>query len=313
MNWSKDALFSKAKLFIGRATVEDKDSSFYGIFSALALELLARAALANIHPSLLAEPEANQKSLLYALGYSDFSISPKSIMTRQVFSLCGSLIPNFNSDLQKLALSMMDRRNEELHSGGVAFQEYNQDQWIGSFYRVCQVLTESMGESLVSFLGKECAAEAEILISESDKRIKKEVLDKISARKKTYEDDLENNKEVIDKLVDRSRLEIEQKVHQGYHRVLCPCCGNDALIYGKESAVCHNEIYEDSVVVKNNVIPNTFRCNVCGLKLSSYAELQVAGLPLHYTNTYNYDPVDYFSIDLGEIAASGYLDEYSNE
>ena len=313
MNWSKDALFSKAKLFIERAMSEDKDSSFYGIFSALALELLARAALANIHPALLADPDTNQKNLLYALEYSDAVISPKSIMARQVFSLCGILIPNFNSDLQKLALSMMDRRNEELHSGGAAFQEYNQDQWIGSFYKACQVLTESIGESLVSFLGKECATEAEILISDSDTKIKKGVLDKVSARKRTFEDDFEKDRGRVDKLVDRFRLEIEQKVHQGYHKVSCPCCGNDALIYGKESAVSRNEVYEDSVIVKNNVIPNVFHCKVCGLKLSSYAELQAVGLPLHYTNTYYYDPVEFFSIDTGEIASSGYLEEYSNE
>ena len=202
MNWTKDALFSKAKLFIEKAAAEDKDSSYYGIFSALALELLARAALANIHPTLLADADANQKNVLYALDRLDSSASPKSIMTKQVIALCGSLIPDFNSDLQKLALSMTERRNEELHSGGAAFQEYNQDLWIGSFYKACQVLTASMGESLASFLGKRRAEEAETLISENDTRVKKEVLDKISARRKIYEEDIAANKEMLDKQQD---------------------------------------------------------------------------------------------------------------
>ena len=64
---------------------------------------------------------------------------------------------------------------------------------------------------------------------------------------------------------------------------------------------------------KKDVIPDSFQCPVCGLKLSSYAELRAAELPLHYTNTYTYDPVDYFSIDVDDIIASGYLEEYSNE
>ena len=199
MNWTKDALFSKAKLFIAKATKEDKDSPYYGIFSALALELLARAALANIHPTLLADADANQKNILYALNRMESSVKPKSIMTKQVIALCGSLIPGFNSDLQKLALSMTERRNEELHSGGAAFQEYNQDKWIGNFYKACKILTESMGETLGSFLGEQRADEVEILISESDERIKKEVLDKISARKKIYEEDIASNKDKLDK------------------------------------------------------------------------------------------------------------------
>lgn len=313
MNWTKDALFSKAKLFIEKASAEDKDSSYYGIFSALALELLARAALANIHPTLLADADSNQKNVLYALGRLDSSASPKSIMTKQVIALCGSLIPDFNSDLQKLALSMTERRNEELHSGGAAFQEYNQDLWIGSFYKACQVLTASMGESLVSFLGKERAAEAETLISESDTRIKKEVMDRISARRKIYEEDMAADKDKIDKLIIGSKFEVLSKTHQGHHQVVCPCCGNAATIFGKESSSSHEEVQEDVVIVRKDVIPNSFSCQVCGLKLSSYAELQAANLPLHYTNTYTYDPIEYFGIDVDEIVASGYLEEYSNE
>ena len=313
MNWTKDALFSKAKLFIEKAAAEDKDSSYYGIFSALALELLARAALANIHPTLLADADANQKNVLYALDRLDSSASPKSIMTKQVIALCGSLIPDFNSDLQKLSLSMTERRNEELHSGGAAFQEYNQDLWIGSFYKACQVLTASMGESLASFLGNGRAEEAETLISENDTRVKKEVLDKISARKKIYEEDIAANKEMLDKLIVRSKFDLNFQVHHGYHEVGCPCCGNAAIIYGKESPGSHNEIQDDVVIVKKDVIPNSFSCNVCGLKLSSYAELQAANLPLHYTNTYTYDPIEYFGIDVDEIVSSGYLEEYSNE
>lgn len=313
MNWTKDALFSKAKLFIEKAASEDKDSSYYGIFSALALELLARAALANVHPTLLADADASQKNVLYALGHLDSSSNPKSIMTKHVITICGNLIPDFNADLQKLALSMTERRNEELHSGGAAFLEYDQDQWIGSFYKACQVLTASMGESLVSFLGKKRAAEAETLIHESDVKIRKEVSDKISARKRIYEEVLAVDKKKIEDLLMRSEYEIRAKTHLGYHRVNCPCCGNSATIHGKESSDSHDEIKDDVVIVRKDVIPDSFSCDVCGLRLSSYAELQAANLPLHYTNTYTYDPIEYFSIDVNEIIASGYLEEYSNE
>lgn len=320
MNWSKDALLSKAKVFMEKAFGEDKDSPYYGIFSALGLELLARAAVASIHPALLAEPDASQKNIVYALGLNDAASSPKSIATNRVLALCSDLFPNFNSDLEKMAKSMMERRNEELHSGGAAFQDYNQDRWIGGFYKVCKVLAEEMGESLESLFGRERAEEAEVLIREGDATVKKNVMDLISARKKTYEDDRVNDKEAVEKRISDSNHSVNSLSHQGYHVVDCPCCGNKACIHGRESSNSREQIQEDEVIVKKNVIPDSFYCHVCGLRLSSYAELQAANLPLHYTNTYSYDPVDYFSIDVDEIIMNdtyrdyrSYREEYSNE
>ena len=170
-----------------------------------------------------------------------------------------------------------------------------------------------MGESLVSFLGKERAVEAETLIQASDTRIRKEVQDKINARKKIYEEDMASDNRKLEELLKRSEYDIRAKTHLGYHKVNCPCCGNGATIHGKESSDSHDVIKDDVVIVKRDVIPDSFSCDVCGLRLSSYAELQAANLPLHYTNTYTYDPIEYFSIDVNEIIASGYLEEYSNE
>lgn len=66
MNWTKDALFTKAKLYAEKAFQEEKDSPFYGVFMTFSLELLSRAAIANIHPVLLAEQDAKQDRLRLA-------------------------------------------------------------------------------------------------------------------------------------------------------------------------------------------------------------------------------------------------------
>ena len=309
MNWSKEALFSKSKLFMEKAFLEDKDSPFFGVFSALGLELLARAAIAHVHPVLLAEPDNAQKNVLYALELSECAGSPKSIATKQVVNLCGILIPGFNVDLRKVAVAMTEVRNEELHSGGAAFKDYNQDYWIGGFYKACQVLAASIGESLISLFGEARAREAISLISEEDANIKKAVQDRISARRKAYEIDVRCDKEKMDALIDHSNNEALVRKHQGYCIVKCPCCGNQSWIEGRESFNSHEEIHEDSVTVRKDVIPESFQCPVCGLKLSSYAELKAAELPLHYTNTYTYDPVEYFSIDVKEVLRSNLYDE----
>lgn len=312
MNWSKDALLSKAKLYFRKAFDEDRDSTYFGLYCALGLELLARASLANISPALLADTSSTE-NLLYALGLKDTSGKQKSIMTNKVIALCAELIPDFDKDIQHVATLMTERRNEELHTGGGGFAEYDVDKWLASFYKACLVLGKSVGESLITLFGRASAKEAEEIIEQDTEKVKKTVLDKISARKKTYEEDLETRPQEIQELIERSKLLLAQKTHEGYHKVECPCCKNVALIYGKESIASHESIVDDEVEVKRDVTANSFQCEVCKLRLTSYAELKIAGLPLHYTNTYYYDPTEYFDFDMEEQRVVDYLEEYSNE
>lgn len=313
MNWSKDALFSKAKLYFEKAEDEERDSTFFGMYYAFGLELLARAALADISPTLLAEPNQTQSNLLYALGLKDVSCKPKSIMTNRVIALCSELIEDFDTDLEKIATLMTERRNEELHTGSGGFAEYNIDNWIAGFYKVCQVLTASMGESLDTLFGRETAKEATEIILQDTEKVKKEVLDKISARKKTYDEDLKNSPDEVAATIARAKRIVEEKTHNGYHHVDCPCCGNVALIYGKERMSSHDVIDNDEVVVRKDVTASFFQCDVCKLRLSSYAELKSANLPLHYTNTYHYDPTEYFDIDIDSMLEADYFEGYSND
>lgn len=312
MNWSEDALLSKAKIYFEKANTEDKDSMFFGMYSALGMELLARAAVAHISPALLADP-SNYTNLLYALNLKDDDCNPKSIMTNKVIALCGVLVPEFNTDLQKVATLMTERRNEELHTGGGGFAEYNVDDWLADYYKVCQVLGSFLGETLETLFGKDVAKEAEEIIAEVAEKVMKAVRDKISARKKTYEEDKVNNPEEIEKLIISAKANMFAKTHAGFHKVACPCCGNDAVIFGKESDNSHETIEGDEVRVVKEVNANTFQCGVCKLHLSSYAELKAAGLPLHYTNTYYYDPTEFFGIDVDSMVAEGFIEEYSNE
>ena len=312
MNWSKDALLAKAKVFFGKACGEDMDSTYFGMYNALGLELLSRAALAKFSPALLADPSSTE-NLLYALGLKDVGGKQKSIMMNRVIALCAELIPDFNKDLQQVVTLMTERRNEELHTGGGGFAEYDVDKWLAGFYKACQVLGASMGETLETMFGREVATEAKKIMEQDSENIKKEVLDKISRRKKTYLEDMEMRPDEMNELLTFSKTTVMRKTHEGYHKVECPCCGNDAIVYGKESITSHDAIEDDVVVVKKDVMASSFQCEVCKLRLTSYAELKVAGLPLHYTNTYYYDPTEYFDIDIDALREAEYMEEYSNE
>ena len=146
MSWEKDTLVAKAKLFFGYAFECQREDTRFGLFSAMGLELLARAALAKISPTLLAEPDADHKHLLHALGIGESRVNKKSIATSRAISLCQQLIPEFTSDDFKSAQALINRRNDELHTGASAFSEYTTQKWISGFYRCCKILSGSLGE-----------------------------------------------------------------------------------------------------------------------------------------------------------------------
>src|ERR1700678_1100528 len=57
MDWSSESLYNKSKLFAERAHNEPVDSALFGFWMSLAVEMLGRAALAYVHPALLADPK----------------------------------------------------------------------------------------------------------------------------------------------------------------------------------------------------------------------------------------------------------------
>lgn len=312
MNWSKESLLAKAKVYFGKAFEEDRDSIYFGLYCTLGLELLARAAISRFSPALLAD-SSSIENMLYALGLKDAGGKQKSIVMSKVIVFCAELIPDFNKDLQQVMTLLTERRNEELHTGGGGFAEYNVDKWQAGFYKACRVLGSSLGETLETLFGREVSKEAQSIIEQDSEDIKKTVLDRINARKKTYKDDLATQPEVMRERILYSKNSVMLKTRDGYHKVVCPCCGNDAVVYGRESMSSHEMIEDDSVVVKKDVTASSFQCEACNLRLTSYAELKVAGLPLHYTNTYYYDPTEYFDIDIDALKEADYMEEYSNE
>src|SRR6266853_3462099 len=230
MSWDRDPLWAKARLYLEHAFEASSDDPRFGLWSSLGLEFLGRAALASISPTLLAEPDREHQFLLHALNRGSEKVPRRSIRAHQVFALCQTLFKEFTEDDLKAALALVSRRNDELHSGNSAFDEYPSRQWVVPFYRVCRSLTSAMGESLETLLGQEAAEAATKMLDESQKEVKHQVQRAIADSRKKVAQMSEPERKTAMEYAEKQAAILAYKRH---HRVNCPACGSVATIQGE--------------------------------------------------------------------------------
>ena len=308
MSWDRDSLWAKACVYIERAFEESKEDPLFGLWAALGLELLARSAVAHVSPTLLAEADRDHRYLLHALGRGSERVHKKSLSSVQVLQLCSTLFGEFSDEEKKTCTAIINRRNEELHSGTSAFEEYPSSKWLAGFYRACKALCDCQGKAFEDLFGKEEAENAEQLLEEKRTEVKGSVESKIAAHRKVFEEKNEEAREEAAKVAEKTAMELSW---QGHHKATCPACGSLASISGVaygQDRVSHEE---GDVVVRQPVSPRGFQCSACGLNLSGYAELEIAGMGGRYTRTSTYSPEEYFGLVDPNDFDPGF--EYDNE
>ena len=92
------------RLYAEQAMKSDPNSTMLPLLSSFALELLGKAALAKIHPALIADPRGEGEAILYAFGVD--TNDPKTIMANTVFKRVGKLVPGFTIEDQSSCLAL---------------------------------------------------------------------------------------------------------------------------------------------------------------------------------------------------------------
>lgn len=309
MSWERDPLYAKAKLFFENAFEVSRDSPVFGLWCSLGLELLARAALASVSPTLLAQSDKGHKNLLWALNLDVECTFPKSIKATLVFELCNKLFSDFAEEDFKVGIALINLRNEELHTGAAAFDEYQPSEWLAGFYHACHSLSTAMGESLESIFGEDEANIAIEILKENENNIKNKVLSSIKSHVDVFKDKPKKEQEKAKGKAEKRGMLLATQQH---HRVRCPACKCVATVQGRlfgKEQISHGD---NEIVVRQSVIPTSFSCSACGLTLTSYAELKVANLSDHYTRRTTYTPEEYYGlIDPDDLES--YMEEYSRE
>jgi len=287
--WSVDSLFAKARLYVGRMESHMADDWQYGFWSALALELLIRAALANISPILLAEPK-NWRNVTYALGLEPTAkkFSPSSITTTEALARLNELVPDFSEEIAGFCTKHVGRRNSEVHTGELAFDSIGTSQWLPRFFSACQVLLRSMGRELSDLYSDSAAAEA--LISSLEDEAAKAVQQDIKAHSQVW-----SNKDAKDR--EAATLQAESwAIRQAGHRVNCPACQSRALLQGSASGPVSTEVTLDVVVQRQTMLPSSFECIACGLRILGLSKLSACGLGDAFSARSTYSAAEFFGL-----------------
>lgn len=289
--WSSESLFAKSLTYLQQMEASIADDWQFGLWSSLSLELLARAALSNISPVLLADSK-NWRNINFALGNAPTAkmFNPISISTKEVLARLTELLPEFTEEMAGFCSKHTDDRNAELHSGEVVFGQNGTSRWLPRFYQSCDILLKSMGKALEDFVSD--ANNAKSLIKSLTDDASKSVKQDISAYSKVWSNKSDDEKQglVLQATAWATR--------QSGHRVECPSCNSVALIHGSPVGAVSTEIHDgdDEVVQRQSMLPSSFECIACGLKISGYSKLSACGLGDTFSAKTIYTPAEYFGL-----------------
>lgn len=294
--WSKEALFLKAQRY-AQAMVEAESNSDwkYALWSTFTLEMLIRCSISNISPTLIADGKS-WYNILYAVGKTpnQKKYIPRSLDIATLLDKAEGLFEGFTLEMQNFCISHIQKRNSELHSGDLPFDNLGSSKWVPMFFLVCKVLLEEMGESLGSFFGKPIEKEVNGYIDAFKEENIKYTNNLINAHKTIWSNKSDDEKKTLS---EQAKLIVTRNLG---HRVICPSCSSSALIRGEPVGSSFTQTSEDGIIEKQKMRPSVFECSACGLKIVGYSKLVVCDLGDCYTSTNTYDAKEYFGIDIEE-------------
>lgn len=292
-SWSTDALFSKALLYVEEMERYTAEDWRFGFWASLSLELIARAALSHFSPTLLANGK-NWRNVYHALGNlpTALGFTPTSVTTAEVMSILKEIVPDFTKELFDSCIKHSVRRNVELHTGEEAFAGLGTSSWLPHYYASCKVLLESMGKKLDDLFDNSKAAE-DIAASLRDTAATE------------VQQDIEKHRNIWDrKGTEEKQTLLAQATswasrHAG-HRTTCPACKSPSLIRGSSHGDVATQIGEDIVIQKQTMLPSSFQCVACGLRILGLSKLTACGLGDAFTATTRTSVAEFFGLHTDE-------------
>ncbi len=288
----RDALYAKSQVYIRRGfrAQADNDTEEYQLWASLALELLGKAALAKVHPVLVADPDHFQ-SLFAACGRQ---ISPnlKTITASTLFKRLTHIDKTFDSRHMEACEQMALRRNAELHSGESPFSGMSPEAWEQEFWGAAEIILGMQDETLESWLGAEDAKAPAKIIQQAQQALEWAVGNRVSRCKEDFEKEYKGAKR-REKIVAESKF-LTWNDHTWDARDRCSCSACRCLgflggnLWNEEIIDQESEGTEDfppMETVKKTFLSELFFCPTCKLRLFGTKEISAADLPSEFYQT----------------------------
>jgi len=297
-SWDSTQLFLKAKAYSDRANSFDHGEPEFPLWSALALELLARSALTKLHPVLNADPR-DEGNIFFGLGLPS-TTQPRSLPAHSVFLRLEKLVPGFGKAQRELCDFVTLLRNEELHSAGVPFETLKESQWLPRYYEVCTVLCTFLGSSLEGFLGGDLTKPAEGMVNSLKEEILKAVKTRIAEHSRAFS--ARSSEEQVALRVKTAAAATGLKSWQ--RKETCPACGSDGILAGDLIQELEPEYADGVLYITEEYLATGFDCAACELVLRRVEEITVAGIEPRFTGLRE--------TSLHELYEHDFMDEYDN-
>jgi hypothetical protein len=306
---SHQALLDKSKLFAKRS-IDAKESNLDSecqLWAAGALELLAKAQLAAVHPCLVVETE-NTNSLLEACGVVT-STKVRTINASVAYARLNHTVAHFSTPVMEGCKELANRRNAELHSGEAACAGMPYDAWEGDFWNAADLILQSMDMDLKEWLGADAKAPTALLKAHRNAEVraaKQRVKHYASEFKKS-----EKGKLGRDKIKAFLAATYNAPTNKGlfryeyseYWKDECPACKACGFVAGdlswEDKAEDQDQADYGEEVIERGYTATEFHCPTCGLAL-------IGGVAIHAADM----DEEHIEVSVEEIS---YEPEYGND
>jgi hypothetical protein len=295
-----EALWMKGKLFANLAMDESEERTFdeRALWAALALELLAKAALARFSPLLIAVPNEDGVNLLIASGLVDGDARFKSVSARTLFLRCARAFKPFNSEE---SIRIANARNEYLHAANPSFTVIPPEAWWPRFWAQAEVLINALDLTVEDFVGERRSHDVYAYLEKNQSNLEQrlDMLIERARQRRTQEESGELRVRVARDAASSRSLHADL-VHSVPEE--CPACGGIGVLEG-EDVLNYDLRYERTspddfdAWVELTVGADHFGCEECRLVLDSYDLITLAGLPDEFLAEGDID--EYYEPDYG--------------
>lgn len=273
---------------------EEYDQFF--VHAGTSFELVGKARLAAIHPSLIIDKDFD--SLLHACAAGKHSKRPpwnvKTISATDVLQRCAQLHPELGTLAPRLRV-LAEYRNSTIHLGEVPQEEVR--QLFQTYLAGLSTILTGLELKPEGVFG-EFTEMVEKQLNESLEEVQRMVAEKLARANDTFRQryaglDSDQLKALINVIEAGYKKGMEKYRDE---LITCPACEYQGVISGDYDLEWDVDYDRDGSIMGGYPIvtlkPSLFVCGVCGLDLSSVAELKATGLP-GAINIEDVDPADF--------------------